>query len=63
MWTVVGKQNRNCDGTDRRTMFQVGTLATVYRQLGVDTRQQFLNTAGRPISILSHGEPIRELIT
>jgi hypothetical protein len=33
-----------------------------YRQLGIDTRQQLLNTADWPISILSHGEPVRELI-
>lgn len=37
-------------------------LATVYKQLGIDTSHQFLNTAGRPISILAEGKPIRELL-
>jgi hypothetical protein len=36
-------------------------LATLYRQLGIDYHQQFINRAGRPISILPHGEPIAQL--
>ncbi len=36
-------------------------LATVYRHLGIDLRQAFVNNAGRPIPILPHGEPIAEL--
>jgi hypothetical protein len=37
-------------------------LATVYRHLGIDCRQEFKNFAGRPIAILNEGEPIRELV-
>ncbi len=36
-------------------------LATLYDHLGIDTEAQYINSAGRPISVLPSGEPIREL--
>jgi Protein of unknown function (DUF1501) len=36
-------------------------LALLYRHLGVDTTEQYLNPAGRPISVLASGNPIDEL--
>jgi hypothetical protein len=36
-------------------------LATMYRFLGIDTEQQYLNGAGRPISVLPSGKVIEEL--
>jgi adenine-specific DNA methylase len=36
-------------------------LATIYRHLGVDTEKQYINAAGRPISVLPSGTPISEL--
>jgi hypothetical protein len=36
-------------------------LATIYEHLGIDATQQYLNPAGRPISILPSGRPIVEL--
>ena len=36
-------------------------LATIYDHLGVDTSKQYLTSAGRPVAVLPHGEPIREL--
>jgi hypothetical protein len=36
-------------------------LATIYDHLGVDAQRQYLNDAGRPISTLPFGEPLREL--
>jgi hypothetical protein len=36
-------------------------LATLYRHLGVDTEKQYLDNAGRPISVLPSGKPIEEL--
>jgi uncharacterized protein (DUF1501 family) len=36
-------------------------LATIYRHLGVDTTMQYLDHAGRPISVLPSGQPIDEL--
>ena len=37
-------------------------LATIYRHLGIDHRAEFRDLSGRPVPILSDGEPIRELI-
>ena len=36
-------------------------LALLYRHLGIDTTQQYLNEAGRPIAVLPGGKPIEEL--
>ena len=36
-------------------------LATMYKHLGVDVTEQYLNNAGRPISVLPSGKPIEEL--
>ena len=37
-------------------------LATLYRHLGVDPERQYLNNAGRPVSVLPSGKPIEELL-
>jgi uncharacterized protein (DUF1501 family) len=36
-------------------------LATLYQHLGIDITQQYVNGAGRPISVLPGGTPIEEL--
>ena len=36
-------------------------LATIYRHLGIDTDQHYINNAGRPVPILPSGNPIMEL--
>jgi hypothetical protein len=36
-------------------------LATLYQHLGIDTEAQYLNNAGRPITVLPEGKPIDEL--
>ena len=36
-------------------------LATLYRHLGVDTTVQYVNPAGRPITVLPSGTAIEEL--
>jgi len=36
-------------------------LATLYRHLQIDTDKQYVNAAGRPISVLPSGAPINEL--
>lgn len=36
-------------------------LATMYGHLGIDVEKQYLNAAGRPITVLPSGSPIREL--
>lgn len=59
---VVGATNKKGEHPVDRALSPADVLSTVYRQLGIDTSQQFVNTAGRPISILSHGQPIAELL-
>jgi hypothetical protein len=59
---VVGATNNKGEHPVDKTLSPADALATVYHQLGIDTTQQFLNGAGRPISILPGGEPIRELL-
>ncbi len=36
-------------------------LATIYRHLGVDTNQSYLDNSGRPLQVLPAGKPIDEL--
>ncbi len=36
-------------------------LATMYKHLGINTQKQYLNSAGRPITVLPSGTPITEL--
>lgn len=36
-------------------------LATLYRHLQIDTEKQYVNAAGRPISVLPSGAAIDEL--
>ncbi|MEX2172842.1 MAG: DUF1501 domain-containing protein [Pirellulaceae bacterium] len=59
---VVGATTKKGEHPADRALSPGDVLATVYRQLGIDTRQQFLNSAGRPISILGEGTPIAELV-
>lgn len=59
---VVGATTKKGEHPADRALSPPDVLATIYQQLGIDTRQQFLNTAGRPISILTDGEPIAELV-
>jgi hypothetical protein len=59
---VVGATNKKGEYPVDRALSPPDVLATIYRQLGIDTQRQFLNTAGRPISVLAHGEPIADLL-
>jgi uncharacterized protein DUF1501 len=59
---VVGATTSKGEHPADRPLSPGDVLATVYRQLGIDARQQFINTAGRPISILGHSEVIKELV-
>jgi hypothetical protein len=59
---VVGSTNARGEHPKDRPLTPKDVLATIYRHLGIDRRQEFKDFAGRPISILSEGEPIRELV-
>lgn len=62
MGQVIGSSDAKGAVPQERPLWPQEVIATVYRHLGIDRSQSFLNTAGRPIPILNEGEPIRELI-
>ena len=62
MGQVVGSTNSKGEYPSERPLSPQDLLATVYRHLGIDPRQSFRDFSGRPIPILSAGEPIAELI-
>ncbi len=59
---VYGETNKKGEFPADRMCSPADVLATIYQQIGVDTSQSFINSAGRPIPILGHGEVLRELI-
>jgi uncharacterized protein (DUF1501 family) len=61
MGQVVGATNSKAEFPTHRPCTPKDVLATAYRHLGIDTSQVFLDHTGRPIAILSEGEPIAEL--
>ncbi|MBX9790210.1 MAG: DUF1501 domain-containing protein [Pirellulales bacterium] len=62
MGQVVGATNSKGEFPQERPLTPQDLLATIYRHLGIDWRSEFTDFSGRPIPILPHGEPIRELI-
>ena len=62
MGQVVGATNSRGEYPVERPLSPQDLLATMYRHLGIDTRAEFRDFAGRPFPILPGGEPIRELI-
>jgi hypothetical protein len=59
---VIGASNAKGEIPKDRPVRPQDLLVTVYDQLGIDPQTSFTNRAGRPISIGSDGEVIRELI-
>jgi uncharacterized protein (DUF1501 family) len=59
---VVGATNSKGEYPKERPLTPQDLLATIYRHLGIDAKEQFRDLSGRPVSILGDGEPIRELI-
>ena len=62
MGQVVGATNSRGEYPQDRPLTPQDLLATIYRHLGIDYHQSFLDLSGRPIPILFSGEPIRELL-
>ena len=62
MGQVIGTTNKRGEEPVERIMNSNCLLATIYQRFGIDTSQVFYNTAGRPIPILTEGEPIAELL-
>jgi uncharacterized protein (DUF1501 family) len=62
MGQVVGATNSKSEYPTHDPVTPQDLLATVYRHLGIDYHDAFLNFAGRPVPILSSGRPIEALI-
>ncbi|MBI1325232.1 DUF1501 domain-containing protein [bacterium] len=62
MGQVIGSTDRQGAYPADRPLTPKDLLATIYRHLGIDPATTFHDTTGRPVPILNHGEPIRELV-
>jgi hypothetical protein len=62
MGQAIGATNGKAEYPAERPYTPKDVLATVYRHLGVDFRQAFIDHSGRPIHILEEGRPIAELV-
>lgn len=62
MGQVVGATNRRGEEPIERIMDSNCLLATIYDRFGIDTATSYFTNAGRPIPILTTGQPIAELL-
>jgi hypothetical protein len=59
---VIGSTNRRGEHPQDRPLTPSDLWATMYRHLGIDWNHSFLDHNGRPMPILTDGEPIQELL-
>ncbi|MEK6259713.1 MAG: DUF1501 domain-containing protein [Planctomycetota bacterium] len=59
---IVGSTNSKGEHPADRPLTPNDLWATVYRHLGIDYTESFLDRRGRPMPILPFGEPIAELL-
>lgn len=59
---VIGTSSPNGEIPQTRPVHFNEVLATIYHQLGIPTDRAFQDTFGRPVPILSEGQPLPELI-
>ncbi len=59
---VIGSTTAKGERPKDRKLDPNDLLATVYRHLGIDYRKMVPDHAGRPVPLIPHGEPIRELL-
>jgi hypothetical protein len=62
MGQVVGSTDSLGEHPDERPLTPAHFCETVYRHLGIDTSQEFIDHSGRPMRILPPAEPISELL-
>lgn len=62
MGQVIGATNERGEHPIERTMDSNCLLATIYRRFGIDTKHVYYDNSGRPVPILTDGEPIAELL-
>jgi len=62
MGQVIGATNARGEHPVQRIMDSNCLLATLYHKFGIDYHQAYVDNTGRPVPILTDGEPIRELL-
>jgi hypothetical protein len=62
MGQAVGQSSARAELPITRPLGARDLLATLYHVLGIDPKQHFTNSSGRPLPILADGEPIAELV-
>jgi hypothetical protein len=58
---VLGQTDRQGAYVTRRPVAPADVAATIYEAVGVDPHRWLMHPEGRPVEILDHGEPVREL--
>ena len=59
---VIGSSTAKGEVPKERPLRPYDVLATMYRHLGIDPHQSFLDHSGRPVPILDQGKVIPELV-
>lgn len=59
---ILGASDRLGELPRERPIPYQDVLATMYHILGIDYTKSYLNEANRPVAIINHGEPIREIL-
>ena len=59
---VIGATNSKAEYPTHRPTSPEDILATIYRHLGIPTRHELLDQAGRPVPLLNRGKVISELV-
>ena len=59
---VVGASEKFGGGVKERLVTPLDVLATIYHTLGIPLDTHFLDSTGRPVSIVDAGRPIHELL-
>jgi len=62
MGQVIGATNSRGEDPVERVMNSNCLLATIYQRFGIDTKHVYHDNTGRPVPILTDGEPISELL-
>ena len=62
MGQVVGESDSKITRPQSEPIRPSDLMATVFHVLGIDTNQQLINPAGRPVYLIENGKPIKELV-
>lgn len=59
---VIGESNSKAEVPKTKRISPQDLMATVFHHLGIDPALHYLDAAGRPTSMITAGQPIREMI-